>query len=225
MISTIGDWANLLTAMSSAGSPPPLAASDFADESGHRRQVDRPFISWLNREHAPDQAVYSLVDSPEPDVALWAALATGQRVHARILEQNGRHDWRSSFDSGSLFPQRNQSGPIAIEVWSEVELSSLHALGWLADRDASLRPLVRNAAAWLTDNLQPDNATNHPWAVHIFATIGIIEEKPEALLYAQTLLHNCQVSLGRPDALSSLILRDAASSLTEGKIAEWIAGE
>jgi len=225
MISTIDDWANLLTTMSSAGAATPLSGGDFSDESGHRRQVDRPFISWLNREHKPDEAVFSLLDSQDPDVALWAALATGQRVPAGIIDRNGRHEWRSSFDQGSLFPQRNQSGPIAIEVWSEVELSSLHALGWLADRDSSLRAMVRSAAAWLTQNLQPDNATNHPWAVHIFATIGIIENKPEALLYAQTLLHNCQVSLGRPDALSALILRDAASSLREGKIGQWIASE
>jgi len=225
MVSTIDDWANLLSAMSSQGAATPLSANDFSDESGHKRQVDRPFISWLNREDAPDPAIFSLADSQEPDVALWAALATGQRVPASILERNSRHAWRSSFDTGSLFPQRNQSGPIAIEVWSEIELSSLHALGWLADRDSSLRPMVRCAAAWLTENLQPDNATNHPWAVHIFATIGIIEQKPEALLYAQTLLHNCQVSLGRPDALSALILSDAASSLHRGRIAQWIAGD
>jgi hypothetical protein len=33
-------------------------------------------------------------------------------------------------------------------------------------------------------------------------------------MYAQTLLHNCQVSLGEPDAFSKLILADAADALS-----------
>lgn len=225
MVSTIDDWANLLTAVAASAQTP--APTDphavFADESGHRRPVDRPFLAWLDRENPPPESVSALTHSAEPDVALWAALATGQTIPAPVLEMNRRDRWRSTFDSGSLFPQRNAAGPIAIEVWSEVELSSLHALARMADAQPDLRPLVRSTSRWLIENLQPDNATNHPWSVHVFAAIGVLDDNVDALLYAQTLLHNCQVSQGRPDAFSALILRDSADALRTGTITRWIA--
>jgi len=165
-----------------------------------------------------------LTHSIEPDVALWASLAMNLPVPDAVIENHRAHERRSSYDSGSLFPQRDSSGPIAIEVWSEVELSSLHALGWLAGKDASLRSTVRQAAEWHIENLQPDNATNHPWAVHVFAAIGVLTNDGNALMYAQTLLHNCQVTLGRPDALSALILQDASDALRRSGIEDWICG-
>ncbi len=224
MLSTISDWAKLLDAMASSVDGPDLTDKQrpFADEFGHRRPVDRPFIAWLNESETGGDSVASLVHADSPDVALWAALASVQPVPAPVLGLHRRSDWRSNFDAGSLFPQRNESGPIAIEVWTEVELSSLHALAWLAGRDPSLRPLVRNTARWLIENLQPDNATNHPWAVHLFAAIGVLDSDPDASMYAQTLLHNCQVSQGRPDAFSALILRDSAASLRKGSLADWL---
>lgn len=221
---TIDDWANLLGSMAPSA---PKSASEralFADEAGHRRSVDRPFLAWLNRdqEPEPEPALEDLTRSIEPDVALWASLALDRPVPDAVIQNHRANERRSSYDSGSLFPQRDNSGPIAIEVWSEVELSSLHALGWLARKDTSLRPMVRQVAAWHIENLQPDNATNHPWAVHVFATIGVLSGNDDALMYAQTLLHNCQVTLGRPDAFSALILRDASDALRHGGIHGWI---
>lgn len=223
-LSTTTDWANLLDALASTVDTPDLsdAARPFADEFGHRRPVDRPFIAWLTDSEPDTERIAPLTRAETPDVALWAALATLQPVPEAVLALHRRSDWRSNFDAGSLFPQRNGSGPIAIEVWTEVELSALHALAWLAGRDRSLRPLVRDTARWLIENLQPDNATNHPWSVHLFAAIGVLENDPDASMYAQTLLHNCQVSQGRPDAFSALILRDSAAALRKGSLADWL---
>ena len=55
------------------------------------------------------------------------------------------------------------------------------------------------------DNIQPDNATNHPWAVHVFASLAVETGNFEFDLYAQSLLHNCIVGTGKPDAFSAII--------------------
>jgi hypothetical protein len=64
------------------------------------------------------------------------------------------------------------------------------------------------------DELQPDNATNRPWAVAAFAEMAV-EGDGDAELYADTLLHNCRVTLGRPGLLSTILLLDARRSLAE----------
>jgi hypothetical protein len=102
-----------------------------------------------------------------------------------------------------------------IEVWTEIELSALHAL-WTWRRDEPVRQRCLSAAAWLLENVQPDNATQHPWAVHVFAVLGVDETfaaRAEADQYAQTLLHACMVRTGRADRFSALVLEHAAREL------------
>jgi hypothetical protein len=94
----------------------------------------------------------------------------------------------------------------------------LHALSHAAGihgAPASLSERVRSAALWLVDELQPDNATNHPWAIHVFAGLASDENNPEADLYAQSLLHNALIEGGTPDHFSGFILYDAAIALGE----------
>lgn len=100
------------------------------------------------------------------------------------------------------------TGP-AIEVWTEIELASVHA-AWSLGTD--WRQASQRAAAWLVETIQPDNATNHPWAVHVFAQQAQITGDPSFDLYAQTLLHNCMVTTGRPDEFSALILLHASAA-------------
>ncbi|MCA9272432.1 MAG: hypothetical protein KDA31_05240 [Phycisphaerales bacterium] len=101
----------------------------------------------------------------------------------------------------------------AIEVWTETELACVHA-AW------SLGPAWQQAACesarWLLGNIQPDNATNHPWAVHAFAKLAEETGNIEFDLYAQTLLHNCIVGQGRPDDYSALILLHASRAIQAG---------
>ena len=101
------------------------------------------------------------------------------------------------------------SGP-AIEVWTEVELASVHAAWSLG---GNWRESAARSAAWLVEHVQPDNATNRPWAVHVFAQLAESTGDPSYELYAQTLLHNCQVTSGRPDPFSAMILLHAAGEL------------
>ena len=66
--------------------------------------------------------------------------------------------------------------------------------------------------AWHMEHTQPDNATNRPWALHVFARVG----DPESALYAETLLHNVTASDARHEPLSRWILLDCARELTAG---------
>jgi hypothetical protein len=106
-------------------------------------------------------------------------------------------------------------------VRTESELIALHALHELGERrgDETLRQRVRDAARWHLRELQPDNATNRPWAIHVFARLSLDQDEHiagAALVHAQSQLHSCQLSLGRPDRLSACILIHAARSLESG---------
>jgi len=200
------DWASRLEAV--AGSAPaksPLSGG-FSDEAGHRRTIDAPLLSWRRKTPAFPVAVPN-----ETDVALWWAVAGATIDPAQEL---ARVDGpRSAADHGSLLPM---SSAAAIEVWTERELASLHALWWLVRRSghAALRERLTTAVSWHIEHIQPDNATAHPWAIHVFLAHAITNaESIHARLYAETQLHNCRVSLGYPDALSVEILLDAAEAL------------
>ena len=126
--------------------------------------------------------------------------------------------------TGPLCPGLHGQG---IESWTEAELASLHALWWLwrvsptrAGREA-LATRGRSHRDWLIEEIQPDNATNRPWALGAFIAWGCEgnmegEGGDGELLahhYAQTLLHNCQVQQGRPDRFSTVLLLDAIVGL------------
>lgn len=104
------------------------------------------------------------------------------------------------------------TGP-AIEVWTETELAAVHA-AWLLG--STWRAEARRAAVWLVEHIQPDNATNHPWGIHVFVTLAHETGAAQYELYAQTLLHNCQVTTGRPDPFSAMILKHSALALQAG---------
>ncbi len=209
---SIDDWASQINAILTAGlrgttleqvltadeSTRAAYARGFVDDAGHRRVVDPPLLAWVLR--AP------LWDIPNParsDVALWATLAreAGDPL-ASITTQ-----------TGPVAPQAREHG---IEVWTEIELASLQALWWHARRDPSPAILdrARSLALWLMAEIQPDNGTNRPWAVATFAELAAGGDG-DAAMYADTLLHNCQVSLGKPDLLSTVILHDAANYLRQ----------
>jgi hypothetical protein len=111
-------------------------------------------------------------------------------------------------DRGSLLPRDDYS---AIEVWTDADLSAVHAL-WRLARDRERTDWMRRVEAvrdWHLEHTQPDNATNRPWALHVFLVGG----SAECAHYAETLLHNCMSFGGVPDALSAWILIDAANAL------------
>lgn len=111
-------------------------------------------------------------------------------------------------DQGSLLPQGMYR---TIEVWTEADLCGLHALWSLAHRRhrSDWMERVQRVRDWHLVNTQPDNATNRPWALHVFVLAGTAE----CTHYAETLLHNSMIMSGKPDVLSAWILRDAAKQL------------
>jgi hypothetical protein len=108
-------------------------------------------------------------------------------------------------------PLRTWEGRETIEVWTEVELASMHALWRLARRHVrpDLKARLNLAAAWHMDHTQPDNATNRPWALHVFLLHG----SGEGRVYAETLLHNALALRGHPEPGSAWVLMDAAAEL------------
>ncbi len=166
-----------------------------ADELGQRRALDRAFVRCVLGEGSGEPAKLSSAAA-----GLWAAAAAGRRPVAPFAR------------TGRLLQVDERS---TIEQETEDELSGIHA-AWRMARvtgDSALRARCLEAAAWCVENLQPDNATNRPWAAHVFAELWLREGDAGAALYAETLLHNCQVMFGRPDRVSALVLWDASREL------------
>ncbi len=114
--------------------------------------------------------------------------------------------------TGPLWPDERRRG---LEVWTEAELAGLHAL-WCLARQRGRADLARRAEGvrdWHLENTQPDNATNRPWALHVF----LLADGPndEAYAYAETLLHNALATRGRPDLFSAWILLDSARRIEQ----------
>lgn len=170
-----------------------LATGDASDVPGAREltPVLRLAVQGITKT-APD-AVHG-------DVGLWWA------VIDHSIDVN---DLLDTDTGGPLFRVDRFK---AIEVWTESELSGLHALESVAGRrgDSRLHEVVARARDWHLENTQPDNATNRPWALHVFLKAGTSESR----LYAETLLHNCMAIQGEPDPFSALILEHAATRLT-----------
>ncbi len=174
----------------------------FRDEMSARPSVVTPFLADLldvspgppPEEMGADDALWWLLHSHDP--------LAGVRIRAQ---------------GGPLL--HDPDDQTAIEVRTERELCALHALAEIAIRtgDALLSRRGADAALWHLRELQPDNATNHPWAIHVFVRLARSapdpSERDAALIHAQTQLHSCQVAMGRPDRLSACILLHAARSL------------
>lgn len=182
------------------GTDPALPAPDaFRDEEGNSLVIDEPFFAALagipSRSQPEDAA---------GDVALWCGSLAESVIRPSQTPAPLLADWS---DVGTRW--------LTIEVFTERELCALHAL-WRQARIRSMPALAdrcRFAAQWMLENLQPDNATNYPWAAHVLLELAD-DLGPEATLYADTLVHNCQVIRGKPDIRSAWILTECANELS-----------
>ena len=175
--------------------------ADFRDEAGVRRAVDEPLLRSMTgrRGCAPAAAA-----TARRDVRLWWALVDDD-ITARDKPESGKG------------PLLDDAERLAIEVRTEAELGALHALSHAASRagllDADANPIwarCRSAAEYHIAELQPDNATNHPWAAGVFLAIWCMEGDSAALVHGETLLHGCQTNLGRADRFSACLLLDGS---------------
>ena len=143
----------------------------------------------------------AVLEGPGIDGLLWRATADTTAAAAADAALAGR-------PGGSLVDQGRFR---TLEVWTECELSALHAL-WRLCRVAptpARRERLAGLRAWHLEHTQPDNATNRPWSLHVFA----LAPGPENQLYAETLLLNFEASSARSEPLSRWILRDAAREI------------
>jgi len=177
-----------------------LRALADSGDSGEPRGAPEAFARWSGGERRADAP-----EGATRDDALWWALLDPSVDPLELV---------AAEPDGPLFPQESSR---TIEVWTERELSGLHALDRLSGARGrhDLAERARAAARWHIEATQPDNATNRPWAAHLFLKLAAEEGLADARLYAETLVHNCQTAGGVPDALSALILRDAADALEE----------
>lgn len=206
-------WADRLFAVARerlGDAEPSSESAHILDELGQHRPADAAFFAWRQARRGRCGLI-STGHSAEssPDALLWRSL-TDPTIDAI-----------SALQPGVDGPLLTWDRPPSIEVWTEAELAALHALWWVSivRTDAALRDRCLAAAEWHVENLQPDNATNRPWAVHVFVELSIAEEHADvaggAEVHAQTLLHNCQVGAGTGvvDLVSAHILMDAAEAL------------
>ena len=182
-------WVKHLSAIAS-----PVIASDDRIE---RCAIVEPFLVATNEHQVETPLVAARGETP--DVTLWRAMSDDSIEVDRIIETP---------TNGSLFPMDLYS---AIEVWTESDLCGLHALWNLASTRARNDWMTRahDIRDWHLEHIQPDNATNRPWALHVFLLAGT----PEAIHHASILLHNCQAMHGHPDPLSARILMESARQL------------
>ena len=197
-LQTREDWAKRLraTAIRALGEPLPTDlpeperaafAASFRDDAGHRRPGDGSFLAHLlglptPRAH-PLDPIHPLWPSEVPLPA-----GTPEMGGGALLQDDGG----------------------GIEARTERELMALHALSWRGLDDPAIRDRVSAAAVWLMEEIQPDNATNHPWGVQVFLDRWLREGDAEAMLYADQMVSACQIHRGRADRLSACILLDAA---------------
>lgn len=171
----------------------------FHDGAGFRLPTDRPMLAWILREDPGPVPP----DTRDEVLAWWGLHGAAAPVEP----------WFSG--SGPLLPHRREAG---IESWTEAELSALHARSRGA-LSAPARARLWDAAAWIAANLQPDNATQRPWACHVFVWWAMEAACPDpasALHYADTLAHNSIAVTGEPDVRSAFILADSARALRAG---------
>ncbi len=180
----------------------------------HPHSSAAAFLAWRwalqNRQQHQDLSG-SLSARPvqlaRDDAALWWGLLTG----AAGLPVDR---WIDPAGGGPLFRQDLYQ---TIEVWTETELSALHALWHRARRSRpELGSRLASAVTWHLQHTQPDNATNRPWAAHVFLLHGSAESRH----FAETLVSNCIVLNGRPDPLSAQILLDAADAIESTLVAQ-----
>lgn len=173
----------------------------FRDEFGHRRAVDEPLL-----RHLLDRPAQPPAGNLPIDERLWWCLASGEAFPKGLI-------------ATPAGPLTTGFGREPIEFWTERELRVLHAVTSrsIENKDAALLVRAMDAANWLSDNIQTDNATNRPWGIHsviIRAALGHSNADHDAA----GMVHAANAATGEADRLSQIIMLDAARALDR-----WIA--
>lgn len=198
-------WIGLLQAdaaltLHAAPASLPPAVGGFSDERGNTRPVDALLLAAMG----PPEPTPPTYLGDMPDVRLWSAVLRHEEPVEPWLTPDSQ--------PGPLLTHRPGT---SLEVFTEAELCGLHAL-WSLARLRSRTDWTRrclDVAAWHIRELQPDNATNMPWGIHVFVLLGLRRSEPLAMIEAESRLHNAKVSGGAPDRRSACILMHASFEL------------
>ncbi|MFK7962287.1 MAG: hypothetical protein AB8G96_17385 [Phycisphaerales bacterium] len=194
--------------------PSPGAPLGGADLEAAVQAVRQP--STIDAARPPGNAPSEVNAASAPgELALWWGRSDDRIDPAEVLHA-AHPDRRAPNDDpagtgGSLLPRDRYR---AIEVWTDADLAACHALWWLAElappeRAAPWRERLHAVRDWHLEHTQPDNATNRPWAVHVFLELGTRDGER----YAETLLHNALALGAEPTPLARVLLADAADAL------------
>lgn len=162
---------------------------------------------------APPVDLPRLIIPPLPAVA-----PKGAAVSAAIWSTFARSVAGDDAASEALRQAIDELSPTALattiddnpEPWWQQEMLILHALHSFALRqnDGSLIDKTLDCAAFHLAEIQPDHATNEPWAVHAYASHA------DGAITAETLLHAAHMNGGGSlNAASRWIAADALAAL------------
>jgi hypothetical protein len=214
-----GKWIAILRASLSDAA---LAALEGAEITQRLRAARGQHRGWIVACLQAMAAIRSgeriELDGPLPVLALPALAVHGSRTAEIVWELYVRSAMGSVEAAESLATEIQRLDPTALragvydnpEPWWANELLILHALQSFAlqQGDASLEDPIRRCVELHIAEIQPDHATNEPWAIHAFA------RHPDGQMTAETLLHAAMVNNGGSlNATSQLIVGDALQAL------------
>lgn len=180
----------------------------------HRQRI----VACLQAVEAYRSGISVVLDGSVPDQKLPLPACQGARAAQWVWEAYLRSlmgcrqsaEWlRACIDrlSPTALIARVDDNP---EPWWANELLILHALCSFAriTRDESLVSPLMNCVEFHLKEIQPDHATNEPWAIHAFIL------HPEGNPTAETLLHAAMVNgSGTLTPISRWVIRDALRAL------------
>lgn len=200
---SLDPWVGLLASLS----------SDVrgVDGLGHRRSVYRPLLeSTLRRAAGRWHAGPSPDALPEPTGVMAQSVA-----EAALRDLGVEPSRRSMLDrlvrrqagDGTYLHATNADNPEPVWYYESIVL---HAVGLHAAETGDERAIdsMRRSAARFAREVQPDHASNQPWAMHAFVL------EPDAIPLADMMLHAAGIQHPRSmDAVSLILLSESLEAI------------
>jgi hypothetical protein len=183
-------------------------AARCVDGAGHSRSMYPGLLRYALRQPAEidprlllDRTTLPASESRQFVGQLWSLLST---PHARRVAQ---HFASLQQPTGQWFATSPHDNPESIWYHEIVALHALTTASGIFD-DAALRSAVARSARYIAAEVQPDHASNQPWALHALLT------EPSAIPLADMMLHIAGVQdPAHMDAVSLILLADALRHL------------
>jgi hypothetical protein len=209
-------WVQLLEQAEQGSEVDHAEAQVRLDRSGnqHRQRI----VACLQAVEAYQAGVSILLKKPVPDQFLPLPACEGARAAQWVWESYLKSTMGCRQSTEWLRTCIHRLAPTALiagvddnpEPWWANELLILHAFCSFArmTHDESLMDPLMRCVEFHLKEIQPDHATNEPWAIHAFIL------HPEGNLTAETLLHAAMVQgSGHLTPVARSVVRDALRAL------------